>query len=53
MLLPIPLGIVVFPTVWPGWEERPVVWPLALPLIGLLVALSKRSYLRYIRVRQV
>ncbi|GGN51411.1 hypothetical protein GCM10012285_41510 [Streptomyces kronopolitis] len=51
------LGLVVVPTVWPGWEELPglwpLVWPLVLPLIGLLVALSKRSYLRYVRVRQV
>lgn len=57
MLLIILLGIVAFLSVRPGWEQLPALWPflfpLALPLIGLLVALSKRSYLRYVRVRQV
>ncbi|MFJ2851257.1 hypothetical protein [Streptomyces rubiginosohelvolus] len=57
VLLIILLGIVVLPTVWPGWEQLPALWPLlsplALSLLGLLVALSKRSYLRYVRVRQV
>nr|PPQ56289.1 hypothetical protein C5F59_06060 [Streptomyces sp. QL37] len=57
VLLIILLGIVVFPTVWPGWDQLPVVWPFLCPpvlsLVGLLVALSKRSYLRYSRVRQV
>lgn len=51
------VGIAVFPTVWPGREQLPVVWPLVgpflLPLIGLLFAMSKCSYLRYVRVRQV
>ncbi|MFG2767437.1 hypothetical protein [Streptomyces rubiginosohelvolus] len=57
VLLIILLSIVVLPTVWPGWEQLPALWPflspLALSLLGLLVALSKRSYLRYVRVRQV
>ncbi|MYR92318.1 MULTISPECIES: hypothetical protein [unclassified Streptomyces] len=57
VLLIILMGIVAFLSVRPGWEQLPALWPflfpLALPLIGLLVALSKRSYLRYVRVRQV
>ncbi|MFE6699224.1 hypothetical protein [Streptomyces sp. NPDC057718] len=57
MLLIILLGIVVLHTVWPEWERLPAFWPLLSPLVlsllGLLVALSKRSYLRYVRVRQV
>ncbi|KOU39409.1 hypothetical protein ADK55_33355 [Streptomyces sp. WM4235] len=52
VLLIIVLGIVVFPVVWPGWEALSLVWPFVLSLIGLLVALSKRSFVRYVRVRQ-
>ncbi|MFJ8676351.1 hypothetical protein [Streptomyces sp. NPDC093589] len=61
MPLIVLLGIVVFPAVWPGWEHLPIVWPLiapfiaplVLPLVNVLAALSKRSYLRYVRVRTV
>ncbi|SCD80575.1 hypothetical protein GA0115253_1018810 [Streptomyces sp. Termitarium-T10T-6] len=56
VLLAVLLGIVAFLVVRPGWEQLTAIWPFlfpfVLPLIGLLVVLSKRSHLRYVRVRQ-
>lgn len=37
----------------PNWTALALVWPLVLPLVGVLAALAKRTYLRYVHVRQV
>ncbi|MFJ2175878.1 hypothetical protein ACIOHE_23675 [Streptomyces sp. NPDC087851] len=53
MLLVTGTVIFVLPKVWPDLAGLPVIWPVLLPLVGFLAALSRRSYLRYVRVRQV
>ncbi|MFE1199567.1 hypothetical protein ACFW6E_43835 [Streptomyces olivaceoviridis] len=47
------LVILLVPKLLPSWADLPVVSSFVLSLIGGLAALLRRSYLRYVRVRQV
>ncbi|MFD4791168.1 hypothetical protein ACFWN1_29825 [Streptomyces sp. NPDC058459] len=47
------VALIRFPAVRPGWAWWPYVEPFIAPWIVVVIALSKRSHLRYVRVRQV
>ncbi|MGW4345360.1 hypothetical protein ACWEL8_09810 [Streptomyces sp. NPDC004690] len=44
--------IALFPEFLPSGAELPVISSFVLSLIGALTVLSRRSYLRYVRVRR-
>ncbi|MER7118447.1 hypothetical protein ACFQL8_09420 [Streptomyces goshikiensis] len=44
--------IVLFPWVWPTVQDNPGLWPLILPGVLSMVGLSRRSYIRIVRLRR-
>ncbi|MFF7400549.1 hypothetical protein [Streptomyces murinus] len=52
MLLAVPV-ILLVPEAVPSWANMPVFCSAVVSLVGGLAALARRSYLRYVRVRQV
>ncbi len=43
--------VVALPDLWPAIVGVPVVWPLGARVIALLLAASRRSSVRFVRVR--